>query len=159
MTTTVVASSSLDALGTSMQAFGRMVSHGRVLESVLKRTRIDLTRADVGLLHMLHEAGTGIRPGDLADRLAVDAPTVTRRVQQLEARGLVRRAADPLDRRAQLVQLTGSGTRLIERAMAAFHAWLESVLSSWSAADRKELAVLLSRFIDACDRNLESHGH
>lgn len=160
MTATSAAESPvLDALATSMQSFGRMVSQGRVLESVLKRARIDLTRADVSLLHALHEAGSGIRPGDLADRLGVDAPTVTRRLQQLEVRSLLRRAVDPLDRRAQLVQLTPAGTRMIERATAAFHGWLEVVLSTWSGPDCDRLAELLTRFVDDVYRNLEGHGH
>ncbi len=156
---TTVETPVLDALSASMQAFGRMVAQGRVLESVLKRTRIDLSRADFGLLKMLLEAHAGVRPGDLADRLAVDAPTVTRRVQQLEARGLLRRTADPVDRRAQLVQLTPAGTRMIERAMHAFHDWLEAVLTDWEPSDRDSLAELLARFTNDCYRTLECHGH
>jgi DNA-binding MarR family transcriptional regulator len=154
-----VASPALDALSSSMQAFGRIVAQGRVIEAVLKRARIDLSRADVGLLKVLLDSGVGIRQGDLADRLAVDAPTVTRRVQQLESRHLVRRTPDPLDRRAQLVQLTAAGTRTIERAMAAFHDWLETVLSTWKESDRDRLAELFARFTDDCYRNLECHGH
>jgi DNA-binding MarR family transcriptional regulator len=154
-----VESSALDALGTSMQAFGRMVAQGRVIEAVLKRTRIDLSRADVSLLKVLLDSGVGVRQGDLAGRLGVDAPTVTRRVQLLEARQLVRRTSDPLDRRAQLVQLTAAGTRLIERAMVAFHDWLATVLGTWTESDRDQLAELLARFTDDCYRNLECHGH
>jgi len=136
----------LGALHNSMQAFSRMVAQGKVTEAVMRRARIDLSRADVQLLHALLEAGDGIRFGDLAERLLVDAPTVTRRVQQLEGRNLVRRTADPLDRRAQLVQLTALGTRTIERSVAAFHAWLEEILADWSGQDRERLADLLGRF-------------
>jgi DNA-binding MarR family transcriptional regulator len=154
-----VESPALDALSSSMQAFGRIVAQGRVIEAVLKRSRIDLSRADVGLLKVLLDSDVGIRQGDLADRLAVDAPTVTRRVQQLESRHLVRRTPDPLDRRAQLVQLTTAGHRTIERAMAAFHDWLETVLSTWKESDRDRLAELFARFTDDCYRSLECHGH
>jgi DNA-binding MarR family transcriptional regulator len=154
-----VESPALDALGSSMQDFGRMVAQGRVLEAVLKRSKIDLGRADVSLLKALLDSGVGVRQGDLADRLAVDAPTVTRRVQQLEARRLVRRTADPLDGRAQLVQLTPAGTRIIERAMVAFHEWLQTVLSSWTQTERDRLAELLSRFTEDCYRMLGCHGH
>ena len=154
-----VESPALDALGTTMQDFGRMVAQGRVIEAVLKHTRIDLSRADVSLLKALLDSGVGVRQGDLADRLAVDAPTVTRRVQQLEARRLVQRTADPLDRRAQLVQLTPAGTRLIKRAMVAFQEWLQTVMSSWTQSDRDRLAELLSRFTDDCYRTLGCHGH
>jgi DNA-binding MarR family transcriptional regulator len=149
----------LGALTKSMQAFGRMVSQGRIIEAVLKRSRIMLSRADVLVLHTLLEAGNGIRLGDLADRLQVDAPTVTRRVQQLEGRRLVRRANDPVDKRAQLVQLTANGVRTVERAMTAYHRWLESVLAQWSHTEREELARLLERFTNDVYATVESHGH
>ncbi len=136
----------LDALNTSIKAFVRLVSQGRVIEEVLRRSRIELSRPDVQFLHALLEAEDGVRPGDLADRMQVDAPTVTRRLQLLEARHLVRRTADPLDRRAHLVQLTPAGARMIERAMAVFHDWLEEVLADWAEGEREQFASLLERF-------------
>jgi len=142
-----------------MQAFSRLVAQGRILEVVLKRARIDLTRADVSLLYGLLGAGDGIRLGNLADRLVVDAPTVTRRVQQLEARHLVRRAPDPADKRAQFVELTPAGARIIERATAAFRRWLEGVLADWSGPERHQLAHLLQRFTTDIYADLECQGH
>jgi DNA-binding MarR family transcriptional regulator len=156
---TVAEPPALDALGQSMQAFSKLVTQGRILEVVLKRARIDLTRADVSLLFALLGAGEGIRLGDLADRLVVDAPTVTRRVQQLEARNLVRRSPDPADRRAQLVELSPAGGRMIERAAAAFRRWLEGVLADWSGPQRDQLAELLQRFTGDIYADLECHGH
>lgn len=156
--TTTGAALDLGALTSGMQAFGRMISQGKVVESVLKRARINLSRADLQALHALQEAGGVVRPGDLADRLLVDAPTITRRVQLLEGRHLVRRTIDPCDRRAQLVQLTAQGTRVLERAMAAYQLWLETVLAGWSDADRAQLALLLRRFTDDVYAN-ETNGH
>lgn len=157
-TTSPVDTRAIDAVRLSMQDFGRMVSQGKVYEAVLRRSRIDLSRADVQLLHTLVEAGDGIRLGDLGERLGVDAPTVTRRAQQLEARGLLRRAADPLDKRAQLVQLTSAGTRSIEKATSAFRRWLEEVLADWSGSERHQLATLLERFTHDVYSEL-GHGH
>jgi len=72
----------------------------------------------------------------------------------------VRRTADPLDRRAQLVQLTALGTRTIERSVAAFHAWLEEILADWSGQDRERLADLLGRFTrDVSRAAFECHGY
>lgn len=158
-TTDVEAEDQIAALTRSVQAFGRMVSQGRVTEAVLKKARIELSKADLQVLRVLQETSGGIRPGDLADRLFVDAPTITRRVQLLEARNLVRRATDPLDGRAQLVQLTANGTRTVERAMTAYHRWLESVLAQWSDTERRELARLLERFTNDVYATVESHGH
>ena len=72
-----------------MQAFSRMVAQGKVYRGGdAACPHRPQSRADVQLLHALLEAGDGIRLGDLAERLVVDAPTVTRRVQQLEGRKL-----------------------------------------------------------------------
>ncbi|MGH8994833.1 MAG: MarR family winged helix-turn-helix transcriptional regulator [Acidimicrobiales bacterium] len=158
-TTPAVDTGALDAVRQSMQDFGRMVSLGKVYEAVLRRSRIDLSRADVQLLHILSEAGDGIRLGEVAERLGVDAPTVTRRAQQLESRGLLRRAADPLDKRAQLVQLTAAGTRSVERTRSVFRRWLEEVLADWTGSERLELAALLERFTHDVHSELECHGH
>jgi DNA-binding MarR family transcriptional regulator len=158
-TTAAVEPPGLDALGQSFGAFSRLVAQGRILEAVLKRARIDLTRADFSLLYALLGSGDGIRLGDLADRLVLDAPTVTRRVQHLEARGLLRRAPDRLDRRAQLVHLTTAGERILERCMAAFRRWLEGVLADWSGPERNQLALLLQRFTADIYADLECNGH
>src|SRR5207247_5317812 len=68
---------------------------------------VPLDRAAVTVL--LELAGSGaMRPGELAARLEVEAPHVTRQVQRLERAGYAARGADPDDRRAQLIQLTSS---------------------------------------------------
>jgi len=54
----------------------------------------------------------------LAERLAADPPYVTLMVDDLEARGLVRRMPHPEDRRAKLVELTAAGRAAAARADA-----------------------------------------
>lgn len=54
----------------------------------------------------------------LAERLAADPPYVTLIVDDLEARGLVKRFPHPEDRRAKLVQLTAAGRAVAARADA-----------------------------------------
>ena len=153
------ATDTLETLGRRMQDFVRLIANGRMVETILKQSRLDLTRADMQVLHSLRETNGGIRLGELADRLLVDAPTVTRRVQQLETRQLVRRQNDPLDKRAQLVQLTPAGVRLLERAIAAYHRWLEGVVAGWSEDERTQLAQLLERFTTDADAGIGSNGH
>lgn len=150
MTTTAPSSSAgtdtLGALMRSTQAYARLITSGRAVEAVLKRSRIDLTRADIHLLGVVAEAAEPIRLGDLADRLVVDAPTVTRRVQALEGRQLLRRRPDASDRRAQRIELTAAGDRVLQRALAAYRGWLSEVTGEWSEDDRQQLARLLARF-------------
>src|SRR5438270_13763267 len=63
---------------------------------------VPLDRAAVVVLLQLADTGA-IRPGELAARLEVEAPHVTRQVQRLEKAGYAGRVPDPGDRRAQLI--------------------------------------------------------
>ena len=60
------------------------------------------------LVELWHD--NGLRGGDLAERLGVEHPTITKMLRRLEACGLVERRADPEDARSLRVYLTESGT-------------------------------------------------
>jgi DNA-binding MarR family transcriptional regulator len=60
-----------------------------------------------------------LRLSDLADAEAVTRPTMTRIVAWLEQNGLITRAPDPADGRAQLVAATRAGRTLIANGKAA----------------------------------------
>ena len=51
---------------------------------------------------------------DLAYAMSVDAPAATVVVNDLEARGLVKRKAHPENRRSKLVMLTAEGRRIVD---------------------------------------------
>jgi len=59
-----------------------------------------------------------IAMGALADAEQVRAPTITRLVDGLERRGLVRRVTDSADGRVQLVDATAAGKRLLQKGRA-----------------------------------------
>ncbi len=59
-----------------------------------------------------------ITMGALAEAEQVRRPTITRLVDGLERRGLVRRVNDPTDGRVQLVKATAAGTRLLQKGRA-----------------------------------------
>ena len=77
--------------------------------------------------------------GELARAEQVQPPTITRLVQELERDGLVRRRADPGDRRVQRVQATRAGERLLQAGRARRVAALTESVRSLPAADRKLL--------------------
>jgi DNA-binding MarR family transcriptional regulator len=63
-----------------------------------------------------HLAQHPVSMGELATLLAVDAPYTTVVVDDLEARGLVRRKSDPVDRRRKIVAATQEGRRTARTA-------------------------------------------
>ena len=80
---------------------------------VLKESA-DLTLVQYNVLRILRGAGAeGLWAGELGERLVTRSPDVTRIVDRLEKRGLVRRSADPSDRRAVRVHITDAGRERI----------------------------------------------
>ncbi|MHB8351077.1 MAG: MarR family winged helix-turn-helix transcriptional regulator [Thermoplasmata archaeon] len=52
------------------------------------------------------------RPKSIATALDISPASATELIDRLQRRGLVRRSADPLDRRSTVVTLTAAGTRM-----------------------------------------------
>lgn len=86
-----------------------------------------------------------LTPGELGDRTMVTSGAVSKRLDRLEARGLVERRASSADGRSRPVSLTRAGRDLIDRAMTAHAANEARLLAGLSARDRDTLARLLGR--------------
>lgn len=64
---------------------------------------------------LAHAARAGsVRQNVLAERMGVEAMTLSAYLDRLEARGLIERVADPADRRAKLVRLTEGADAVLE---------------------------------------------
>jgi len=91
-----------------------------------------------------------IAMGALAEAEQVRAPTITRLVDGLERRGLVRRVNDPADGRVQLVEATTAGKRLLQKGRARRVARLMQGVVQLSPDDQRVLA----RAADLMERSL-----
>ncbi|MHC1560411.1 MarR family winged helix-turn-helix transcriptional regulator [Actinomycetospora sp. C-140] len=127
---------------------GAMLNRSRVVEEAQRAAGADLERPAIGVLSALRMAGAPLRIGEIAERQQVAGPHVTRTVTGLEQRGLVRRAADPGDHRARLVELTDEGAAAADRYVQTVLRWFTEVLADWPDDDRRELGRLLGRLVD-----------
>ena len=80
--------------------------------------QVSLDTYDV--LVQLSEAGGSLRHRDLLERLVMSQPGLSRKVERLEAAGLVERRPDPVDGRGVIVRLSRSG-RAALRSAAKVH--------------------------------------
>jgi DNA-binding MarR family transcriptional regulator len=142
-------------LESALQSLGRSLRRSRLHEFVLAEARVDVDRAGMAVLYVLHVQGSDLRLTEIADELHIEAPAVTRKAQQLEKLGLIARSQDPEDGRATRLGLTASGRRTIKRILAARRQWLTTLLADWPAAEQIEFARLLRRFTEGFDRNLD----
>jgi DNA-binding MarR family transcriptional regulator len=75
-----------------------------------------LTLSQYSVLNSLRRAGeTGLTCGEIAEGLTTRDPDITRLVDRLELRGLVRRLRERPDRRVVRAQLTADGLLLLEQ--------------------------------------------
>jgi DNA-binding MarR family transcriptional regulator len=103
------------------------------------------------VLATLRRAGAPHRlsAGALARGLVMSTGGMTKRLDKLEAAGLVARSPDPDDRRGVLVSLTDEGLRVVDRAVEDHLANEARLLSSLSAREVKALNATLTKLLDA----------
>ena len=103
-----------------------------------------LDGAAYGLLVLLDDAGP-LRASDVVTRLGLDKSTVSRQVASLVDLGLVDRAADPDDGRAQVLSTSPEGHRRLSEIRDARRSRWEADLADWETRDVATLAELLGR--------------
>lgn len=90
-----------------------------------------------------------LTPGELGERTMVTSGAVSKRLDRLEARGLLERRPTAGDGRSRTVHLTEAGRALIDEAMAAHMANEHRLLAALPARDRDALARLLGRLAES----------
>lgn len=88
----------------------------------------------------------GIRQSVLGQRLLIKRAHMTKLIRSLEDQGLVSRRVPDDDRRAVEITLTPAATAMVEQAGDWFFAYEDSIGSDLTAAERRQLTVLLQKF-------------
>ena len=96
------------------------------------------------LLAFLHENGRSVS-GEIASRTWMDKAQISRVLEALIERGLVRRDADPQHRQRLLVELTAKGKRLHALAFEATRKLQSELLLALSPSERKGLFSALKK--------------
>jgi MarR family transcriptional regulator for hemolysin len=93
--------------------------------------------------------GAAVRQVELAEQVGIEGPSLVRLLDQLCAAGLMRREADPDDRRAKIVALTDAGRALTERMEEDLRMLRARVLKGVSRADLEATLRVLNAFREA----------
>lgn len=81
----------------------------------------------------------------LASHAHVDGATITYHVDRAEKQGLVRREADPDDRRVKRLRLTPAGERLYKELWAVANAFQAQVMAGVTDAEQARLRRTLAK--------------
>jgi DNA-binding MarR family transcriptional regulator len=121
---------------------------GRELESAAERllAPLDLTVQQAALL--LHASREPSSPSRLRAQLGTDTAGMTRLLDRLEGKGLLRRAPHPRDRRSIIIELTEQGRAVAPRLPAIFGRVSNRVFAGFSADEVAQVSGFLQRMRD-----------
>ena len=108
-----------------------------------------LGEGEFDVLAALRRAGEPFEraPGDLANHTMVTTGAMTKRVDRLEAAGLVSRRPSALDGRGRVVALTEKGRETIDRAFEAHVANEQRLVGMLDPSDRAALEPILRAWL------------
>lgn len=134
-----------------MGIIGRIGRLNKHLDRGIQETFSDfgLNIGEFDVLATLRRSGQPyqLSPTELFNTLMVSSGTMTHRIDRLEQAELVKRIPDPSDRRGTLIQLTGKGFNLIEKAVEAHVANEHRLLIPLEEEERQVLAQLLRKLL------------
>lgn len=125
---------------------GSLTRTARVVKTVLERALVEhgVHAGQQLILEALWERD-GMTPGELAARIGIEVPTVTRGVQRMAAAGLVVKRPHPTDARLVLVTLTAQARTLQAVLPGVVEAVAEQALAGLDPAERRDVRRLLDR--------------
>ncbi len=105
-------------------------------------------------LSAIHNTPEATSQVNIARRLRIEGPTLTRMIDSLEKDGLVERLADPDDRRTKKLQVTPQGEAALEEIFAIADTYRKRLLADLSAEEIAMLNDLLGGMLDKLDAGL-----
>lgn len=126
----------------------------RVLErklGILEESEMACCGLTLAQCHALVEIGRAksVSLVDLAGTIGLDTSTLSRTVNNLVTKSMVRRELDPDDRRYVTIQLTPEGNRYFREIEASMDAYFAKVYASIAEDDRKNVLESLSVLLKA----------
>jgi len=120
-----------------------------------ERSGVHLSRPAVNIVSALHASGP-MRLSHLSDLTDLEAPLVSREIARLCEDGYVKRAADPTDGRATIVELSAKGRKAYTAYREATDQIVIEALAGWKAPELRTLADYLERVVHDVSRPPDS---
>jgi DNA-binding MarR family transcriptional regulator len=109
--------------------------------------RLDLAASEFNALAVLHRCDEPLTMRQLGSAVSVRPNNLTALVRALEARDLVERRPNAVDRRSALIRITARGRSLMDAYMPAHWSLHQEVFGALGLPDRRQLAELLASLL------------
>ena len=134
-----------DSFGFLVTDFARLLRNEA--DQRFKDAACDMTHGEGRALAHAARAGT-VRQNVLAERMGIEAMTLSGLLDRLEARGLVKRIPDPADRRAKLVSVTEAADALLDKVQQVAAGIRTDLGAGFSDADWEQFLAMLKAVRD-----------
>jgi DNA-binding MarR family transcriptional regulator len=118
---------------------------GRELTTAVERQLAPLGLTAQQAAVILHAAGEPITPRRLAELVGTDTAGMTRLLDRLADKDLIRRTRHPEDRRSLLVELTDAGRALVPHLPPVFGRVINQLFTGFTQAEITQVTTLLER--------------
>ena len=131
------------------EAIGALI--GRTRKAMIQKIDAELAPLEVSaaqwMIVLLVGQSAGGNAAELCDLLGYDPGAMTRLLDRLEEKGVVRRVRDAGDRRTARLELTASGKALYPKILAAMVDVFNRLLRGFSRSEVSELEGYLKRML------------
>jgi DNA-binding MarR family transcriptional regulator len=112
------------------------------------KTTADLSTSQYNVLRILRGSSEGLTCGEIGERTVARDPDITRLIDRLAKRGLVRRIRSQTDRRVVQVEITQKGVDLLRDLDPHVQRMPRALLGHLSQTQLQQLSRLLSEVLD-----------
>jgi DNA-binding MarR family transcriptional regulator len=120
----------------------------KALEADAELSALEISSAQFIVIAALALADSAKSASDLCRGISYDAGAMTRMIDRLESKGLIRRNRRHDDRRVVYLELTEEGSRAYPRMREVSRAVLNRFLRGFSQAEARQLESFLSRMLE-----------
>lgn len=135
-----------DQINDAITTMGRFANSRRLAAVHSAHSGVDLSLSAIGILHQL-ESGAPLRLSELAARLQIALPPLSRQIRTLVDGEFVVRTRDARDGRASLLAITDDGLEALQRFAAANRTLLDKALAGWTDQALASLAAQMQRLV------------
>jgi len=99
------------------------------------------------LMQLYHKGACGM--SEISERFGVTPAASSQLVDKLVQSGYIVREEDPNDRRAKLLNLTGSGREMIQQGIEDRYRWMEQLATNMTAEEKSKVVEALTILTEA----------
>jgi DNA-binding MarR family transcriptional regulator len=136
----------LDQLEEAMRQMFQYLKKPSTWVNLTNQAGVQIDRPSAGILHTLIACKSSCKLLDLADMLGIEAPSVTRKSQELEKLGLIRRSRSLTDKRSVDLEITDKGRDIENRIIKARRDISLQVFGQWSQVERQQFVSLFEKY-------------